>query len=89
MISNKILTYSNDGYTVDVNDLFTLNNIKVMVKELFILNDEMFISYIDDQGSGLLIEKANTFIQNNKIYFSGVIKNLITTNNESDCGCGK
>ena len=88
IISNKILTYSNGGYTIDVNDLFTLNGIKVMVKELFTLNDEMYISYIDDQGNGLLIEKANDFIENNKDYFNSVTKSLITINNESNCGCG-
>ena len=66
-ITNKILTYTNDGYTIDINDLFTINEVKVMVKELFTLNDEMFISYIDDQDNGLLIEKANDFIEKNKI----------------------
>jgi hypothetical protein len=88
-ITNKILTYTNDGYTIDINDLFTINEVKVMVKELFTLNEEMYISYIDDQDNGLLIEKANDFIENNKNYFNSVTKSLITTNNESDCGCGK
>jgi hypothetical protein len=49
----------------------------------------MFISYIDDQDNGLLIEKANDFIEKNKNYFNSVVKSIITTNNESDCGCGK
>ena len=89
ILTNKILTYTNNGYTIDINDLFTLNGTKVMVRELFILNEEMYISYLDDQDNGLLIEKANDFIENNKNYFNSVIKNLITTNNESDCGCGK
>lgn len=89
IITNKILTYTNNGYTIDINDLFTLNGVKVMVKELFTLNGEMHISYIDDQDNGLLIEKANDFIENNKNYFNSVVKSLITTNNESDCGCGK
>jgi hypothetical protein len=89
ILTNKILTYTNNGYTIDINDLFTLNGTKVMVRELFTLNGEMYISYIDDQDNGLLIEKANDFIENNKNYFNSVIKNLITTNNESDCGCGK
>jgi hypothetical protein len=35
------------------------------------------------------MEKANDFIENNKNYFNSVTKSLITTNNESDCGCGK
>lgn len=89
VITNKILTYTNNGYTIDINDLFTINGTKVMVRELFILNEEMFISYIDDQDNGLLIEKANDFIENNKNYFNSVTKSLITTNTESDCGCGK
>jgi len=88
IITNKILTYTNNNYTIDINDLFTLNDTMVMVKELFTLNDEMYISYIDDQGNGLLIEKANDFIENNKNYFNSVTKSLITTNNESNCGCG-
>jgi hypothetical protein len=89
MITNKILTYTNNGYTIDINDLFTLNGAKVIVRELFTLNEEMYISYIDDQDNGLLIEKANNFIENNKNYFNSVVKSLITANNESDCGCGK
>ncbi len=89
VITNKILTYTNNGYTIDINDLFTINGTKLMVRELFILNEEMFISYIDDQDNGLLIEKANDFIENNKNYFNSVTKSLITTNTESDCGCGK
>jgi hypothetical protein len=89
IITNKILTYTNDGYTIDINDLFTINGVKVMVRELFTLNDEMYISYINDQVNDLLIEKANDFIKNNKNYFNSVTKSLITTNNESDCGCGK
>jgi len=88
IITNKILTYTNNNYTIDINDLFTLNDTMVMVKELFTLNDEMYISYIDNQDSGLLIEKANDFIENNKNYFNSVTKSLITTNNESNCGCG-
>ena len=88
IITNKILTYTNNNYTIDINDLFTLNDTIVMVKELFTLNDEMYISYIDDQGNGLLIEKANDFIENNKDYFNSVTKSLITINNESNCGCG-
>ncbi len=89
ILTNKILTYTNNGYTIDINDLFTINGTKLMVRELFILNEEMFISYIDDQDNGLLIEKANDFIENNKNYFNSVTKSLITTNTESDCGCGK
>jgi hypothetical protein len=89
IITNKILTYTNNGYTIDINDLFTLNGAKVIVRELFTLNEEMYISYINDQVNDLLIEKANDFIENNKNYFNSVIKSLITTNNESDCGCGK
>ena len=88
IITNKILTYTNNNYTIDINDLFTLNDTIVMVKELFTLNDEMYISYINDQVNDLLIEKANDFIENNKDYFNGVTKSLITTNNESNCGCG-
>lgn len=88
ILTNRILKYTNNGYTIDINDLFTINDTKVMVKELFTLNEEMFISYIDDQGNGLLIEKANDFIENNKNYFDSVIKSLITINNESNCGCG-
>ena len=89
IITNKILTYTNNNYTIDINDLFTIDGVKVMVRELFTLNDEMYISYINDQVNDLLIEKANDFIENNKNYFNSVTKSLITTNNESDCGCGK
>jgi hypothetical protein len=89
IITNKILTYTNNNYTIDINDLFTIDGVKVMVRELFTLNEEMYISYINDQVNDLLIEKANDFIENNKNYFNSVIKSLITTNNESDCGCGK
>ena len=89
IITNKILTYTNNNYTIDINDLFTIDGVKVMVRELFTLNEEMYISYIDDQDNGLLIEKANDFIENNKNYFNSVVKSLITANNESDCGCGK
>lgn len=88
IITNRILSYSNGGFTIDVNDLFTINNTKLMVKELFTLNNEMFISYVDNQNSGLLIDKANDFIENNKNYFNSVIKTAIT-NNQSNCGCEK
>jgi hypothetical protein len=88
IITNKILTYTNNNYTIDINDLFTIDGVKVMVRELFTLNDEMYISYINDQVNDLLIEKANDFIENNKDYFNSVTKSLITTNNESNCGCG-
>ena len=87
ILTNKILTYSNNGFTIDVNDLFTINNTHVMVKELFTLNNEMYVSYIDDQNNGLLIDRANDFIENNKTYFNSVIKT--TTNHESNCGCEK
>jgi len=88
IITNKILTYTNNNYTIDINDLFIIDGVKVMVRELFTLNDEMYISYINDQVNDLLIEKANDFIENNKNYFNSVTKSLITTNNESNCGCG-
>jgi hypothetical protein len=88
ILTNKILTYTNNGFTIDVNDLFTLNDAKVIVRELFTLNGEMYISYINDQINDLLIEKANDFIENNKNYFNSVVKSIITTNNESNCGCG-
>ena len=81
------MSYFNDGYTIEVNDLLTISNVKVMVKELFILNSEMHISYIDDQDSGLLIEKANDFIEKNKNYFENIIKLTNTAEGENCCGC--
>ena len=59
ILTNKILTYTNNGFTIDVNDLFTLNDAKVIVRELFTLNGEMYISYINDQINDLLIEKVS------------------------------
>lgn len=69
------LVYTDGTNTVNLGDLLNINGIRLIVKELFMLNGEMYISYEVEKELGLKIELANKFIDEKKEYLSTVISN--------------
>ena len=70
----RLTTYTENDYTINLGDLFTIGDTVIIIKELFILNDIVYVSSDDNSpiGSGFLIESANKFINDKKDYFDTV-----------------
>lgn len=77
------LAYTDGSNTVNLGDLFNINGIRLIVKELFVLNGETYISYEVEKEAGLKIELANKFIDEKREYFSTVVLNP-----QTDLTCG-
>lgn len=77
------LAYTDGTNTINLGDLFNVNGIRLIVKELFVLNGETYISYEVEKEVGLKIELANKFINEKREYFSTVVLNP-----QTDLTCG-
>lgn len=77
------LAYTDGISVVNVGDLFNIDGIKLIVKELFILNEETYISYEVEKELDLKIELANKFIHEKRDYF-----NTVVSHPQKDLTCG-
>jgi hypothetical protein len=83
----RLLTYTDEIHTINVGDLFNVDGEMLMVKELFTLNGDTYISYDVETNVGLEIEPINKFINDKKEYFNTVISH--TFNGDGCCTCGE
>ena len=79
-------TYTAGNYTINLGDLFNVNGTKLMVKELFTLNNQAYITYDVQNQEGLVIELVDKFIEDKSSYFDTVIPNTIA---DAVCGLGE
>lgn len=79
-------TYTTGNYTITLGDLFDINGTKLMVKELFVLNNQTYITYDVQNQEGLVIELVDKFIEDKSNYFDTVIPNPIA---DAVCGLGE
>jgi hypothetical protein len=77
------VAYTDGISTVNLGDLFNINGISLIVKELFVLNRETYISYEVENELSLKIELANKFIEEKREYF-----NTVVSNPQKDLTCG-
>lgn len=66
--------YSINETQLNVDDLITLSDRKIMIKEIFEFNDFIYISYDDTVGSGLMFDKVNDFYEKYSPFFETKIK---------------
>ena len=83
----RLLTYNDGEYTINVGDLFNVDGVMVDVKELFILNEITYVSYTIRTVDSLEIETVNKFINDKSEYFDTVISH--TPNEYGCCTCGE
>ena len=83
----RLLTYNDGEYTINVGDLFNVDGVMIDVKELFILYDITYVSYTVRTVDGLEIETVNKFINDKSEYFDTVITH--TPNGYGCCTCGE
>lgn len=77
------VAYTDGISTVNLGDLFNINGISLIVKEIFVLNRETYISYEVENELSLKIELANKFIEEKREYF-----NTVVSNPQKDLTCG-
>lgn len=79
----RLTQYTSENYTINLGDLFTVNRVKLMVKELFTLNNQTYITYDVQNQEGLVIELVSKFGEDKSNYFSTVVPNPV-----ADAVCG-
>ena len=77
--------YTKFDQVVNVNDIFTIGDRKIIIKEIFNFNLNVYVSYDDNIGSGLIIEEIGSFVKTNKAFFDSVIH--IQPENNECCNC--
>ena len=80
----NLTSYGNGNKVVNVNNLFDIDGTPLFIKELFTINEEIYVSYIINDE--LIIELADKFIDDKQEYFDSVT--LLITTKSGDCGCG-
>jgi hypothetical protein len=78
--------YIDENYTINLGDIFNIDGTRIMVKEIFSLNNQVYISYDVEKQEGLLIESVDKFIADKSEYFSTVVANPIA---DTVCGLGE
>mgnify|MGYP000305333273 CR=1 FL=1 len=81
------LTYTDGESTINVGDLFDIDGTKLMIKEIFTLNEEKYVSYDMENQLELIIELVSKFINDKKEYFNTVISHPF--NEDGCCTCGE
>lgn len=82
----NLLTYTINGETINLNDVIHINEIELYIKEIFLLNNIVYVSYVDNVGTGLIIETAEKLINDKKDF----LHNITTQSLDNfDCSCGK
>lgn len=82
-----VKTHTDGTYTINLGDLYNVNETTLMVKELFILNGLTYITYDVVGEIGLTIELVSKFINEKNEYFNTVIPH--TFNKGGCCTCGE
>lgn len=62
-------------------------NLFIIIKEIFIHNGIVYVSYDDNIGGGLMIEKIDKFIIDKQEYLDGIMVPKYEEK-EHRCGCG-
>ena len=79
----RLTQHTSGNRIIKLGDLFDINGTKLMVKELFILNNQTYITYDIQNQEGLVIELVDKFITEKDEYFNTVVPNPI-----ADAICG-
>jgi hypothetical protein len=79
----RLTQHTSGNRIIKLGDLFDINGTKLMVKELFILNNQTYITYDVQNQEGLVIELVDKFITEKDEYFNTVVPNPI-----ADAICG-
>lgn len=83
----RLLTYTDNEHIINVGDLFNINGVNLMVKELFTLNGATYVTYDVENEKGLKIELVSKFINDKNEYFNTVISHI--PNEGGCCSCGE
>ncbi|BEV03817.1 hypothetical protein [Chryseobacterium gambrini] len=78
-------TYEKDGITVEVNSLLTTKDSVIDIKQIFILNDVVYISFDTVQDRILMSETAEIFIWKYREYLNTLTKKVFTA--QASCKC--
>lgn len=76
----RLQQYTKKNDTIHINDIYMMSSTKIIVKDIFTLKENTFVSY--DNGITLITELIDKFIVKDKVY----LENIITKT--EDCGCG-
>jgi hypothetical protein len=79
-------SYTLENRTINLGDIFNVEGTRMMVKEIFTLNNQTYISYDIEKQEGLSIELIDKFIEDKSNYFNTVIPNPIA---DTVCGLGE
>ena len=79
----RLNTYSKENETIHINDIYMMNSTKIIVKDIFTLKENTFVSY--DNGITLITELIDKFISKDKEY----LENIITNTEGCSCGCNR
>lgn len=71
----------NEYKNIHLNDVYLINESRIIIKDIFILNDKIYVSYNGNET--LLTELINDFLIKDKMY----VENITTINNTCSCGC--
>jgi hypothetical protein len=75
-------SYTLENRTINLGDIFNVEGTRMMVKEIFTLNNQTYISYDIEKQEGLI----DKFIEDKFNYFNTVIPNPIA---DTVCGLGE
>lgn len=82
----KLLTYNDGEYTLNVGDSFDINETNLMILDLFILYGKTYVSYDYLNEQKLLTDLVDEFINDKKEYFNTIITRQINENECCSCG---